>query len=105
MSKDDNLALARLTTNAGLLNGLLLYVDFIFEDFVGFIESHYGDGSEHSNCSDSRDVANVASFTSKDISLGRVHLNSSFFMFFLNSLSSFREYIAGQWQGSILRSN
>ena len=52
--------------NVGLLNSLLLYVDVIFEEFLSFIESHYGDESEQSNHTDDGDVANFGSSISKD---------------------------------------
>lgn len=68
--------------DAGLLSGLLLYVVVIFEEFLSFIESHYGDGSEQSNHSDDGDVANFGSSISENICVGKVHLNYGFFILF-----------------------
>lgn len=76
--------LSSVDHNAGLLNSLLLYVDVIFEEFFSFIESLYGDGSEQSNHTDDGDIANFGSSISKDICMGRVHLNCGFFVFFFN---------------------
>lgn len=47
-------------------------MDVILEEFLSFIESHYGDGSEQSNHTDDGDTANFGSSISKDICMGRV---------------------------------